>query len=181
MQYKRQSVRVDRVSRYVNQGDLEKVFVEAFSTYGDAIFRFCMVKVSNVALAEDMTQEVFTRYWQYLRDGKEMTNTRSFLYTIANNMAKDWYKKKKAESLDSKMESGYVPEEGGSSPEDLASYQEVLNTIEDMEQKDKEVLLLKFVEGLDPKDIAVILEESANVISVRLNRATARLQQKLHI
>jgi RNA polymerase sigma-70 factor (ECF subfamily) len=59
-----------------------------------------MVKVSNVELAEDMTQEVFTKYWQYLRDGREMTNTRSFLYTIANNMAKDWYKKKKADSLE---------------------------------------------------------------------------------
>jgi len=79
----------------MNQSTLENVFVESFSEYGDAIFRFCMVKVSNVELAEDMTQEVFVKYWQYLRDGKEMTNTRSFLYTIANNMAKDWYKKKR--------------------------------------------------------------------------------------
>ena len=152
-----------------------------FSLYGDAIFRFCIVKVSDVELAEDMTQEVFTRYWQYLRNGREMTNTRSFLYTIANNMAKDWYKKKKSDSLDTKMESGYMPGDTGAGPEVLASYQEILTTIEDMEQKDKEVLLLKYVEGLDPKDIAVILQESANVISVRLNRATARLQQKLHI
>lgn len=165
----------------MNQDNLEKIFAEMFSLYGDAIFRFCIVKVSNVELAEDMTQEVFTRYWQYLRDGKEMTNTRSFLYTIANNMAKDWYKKEKADSLDTKMESGYTPTDREVSPEVLASYLEVLDTIEDMEQKDKEVLLLKYVEGMDPKDIAVILEETANVISVRLNRATTRLQQKLHI
>lgn len=165
----------------MNQGTQEKVFVESFSEYGDAIFRFCMVKVSNVELAEDMTQEVFTKYWQYLRDGKEMTNTRSLLYTIANNMAKDWYKKKKAVSLDEKMEAGQVPQDKSASPETVSEYQEVLNTIEDMEQKDKEVLLLKHVEGLDPKDIAEVLEESANTISVRLNRATKRLQQKLHI
>jgi RNA polymerase sigma-70 factor (ECF subfamily) len=165
----------------MNQGDLEKVFIEVFSEYGDAIFRFCMVKVSNVELAEDMTQEVFTRYWQYLRDGKEMTNTRAFLYTIANNMAKDWYKKKKSVSLDDQIDTGQLPTDQSASPELMASYQEVLDTIEDMEQKDKEVLLLKYVEGLDPKDIGVILEETANVISVRLNRATARLQQKLHI
>jgi len=165
----------------MKQSTQEKVFVESFSEYGDAIFRFCMVKVSNVELAEDMTQEVFTRYWQYLRDGKEMINTRSFLYTIANNMAKDWYKKKKSDSLDEKMESGDVLKDKTASPEEVASYQEVLDTIEDMEQKDKEVLLLKHVEGLDPKDIAKVLEESANTVSVRLNRATKRLQQKLHI
>ena len=165
----------------MQQSTLETVFIEHFNEFGDAIFRFCMVKVSNVALAEDMTQEVFTRYWQYLRDGKEMTNTRSFLYTIANNMAKDWYKKKKADSLDDKMESGEMPKDTAADPEVAASYQEVLNTIEDMEQKDKEVLLLKHVEGLPPKEIAAVLEETANTISVRLNRATKRLQQKLHI
>lgn len=160
---------------------MEKVFVKTFSEYGDAIFRFCMMKVSNVEQAEDMTQEVFTRYWQYLRNGKEMSNTRSLLYTIANNLAKDWYKKKRAVSLDDQMESGRVPADKNASPETTAGYYEILDTIDDMEEKDKEVLLLKYVEGLDPKDIAEILEETANVISVRLSRATKRLQQKLHI
>jgi len=165
----------------MNQDALEKVFVESFSEYGDAMFRFCMVKVSSVELAEDMTQEVFTRYWQYLRDGKEMTNTRSFLYTVANNMAKDWYKKKKADSLDEKMESGNVPKDKAANPEIIAEYQEVLTIIEDMEERDKEVLLLKHVEGLPPKEIAEMLEETANTISVRLNRATKRLQEKLGV
>ncbi len=168
-------------SRYMDQDSKEKVFIQSFSEYGDAIFRFCMVKVSNSELAEDMTQEVFTRYWQYLRDDKTMTNTRSFLYTIANNMAKDWYKKKKADSLDEKMESGVVPKDISADPETTAEYQEVLGLIEDMEEKDKEVLLLTYVEELAPKDIAEILGETANTISVRLNRATKRLQQKLGV
>jgi len=177
----RQRVRVKGNSRCMNQDTQEKVFVESFSTYGDAIFRFCIVKVSNVELAEDMTQEVFARYWQYLRDDKEMTNTRSFLYTIANNMAKDWYKKKKAVSLDERIDSGILPKTTTAGPEEVASYQEVLDAINDMELKDKEVLLLKHVEGLAPKYIAEIIEETANAVSVRLNRATKRLQEKLHI
>ncbi len=165
----------------MNQDTQEKAFVESFSEYGDAIFRFCLVKVSNVELAEDMTQEVFTRYWQYLREGKEMTNTRSFLYTIANNMAKDWYKKKKTVSLDEKISAGQIPKDLAINPEDMASYQEVLDNIDDMEEKDKAVLILKYLEGLEPKDMAEVLEETANTISVRLNRATKRLQQKLHL
>lgn len=165
----------------MQQSTLENVFVESFSEYGDAIFRFCMIKVSNVELAEDMTQEVFTRYWQYLRDGKEITNARSFLYTIANNMAKDWYKKKKADSLDEKMESGEALRDKEAGPELVAEYQEVLAVIESMEEKDKAVLLLKHVEGLPPKEIAGVLGETANTISVRLNRATKRLQEKLGV
>lgn len=174
-------VRVSDTNRYMSQEQLEIKFVESFAEYGDAIFRFCMVKVSQVELAEDMTQEVFARYWQYLRDGKEITNARSLLYTIANNLAKDWYKKKKSESLDAHMESGAMPVATEASPELLASYQEVLDAIGVLEERDQEVLLLRYVEGLDPKDIAVALGETANTISVRLNRATKRLQQTLHL
>ena len=165
----------------MKQSELERTFTESFDQYGDAIFRFCVFKVSSVELAEDMTQEVFTRYWQYVRDEKEMTNVRSFLYTIANNLAKDWYKKKKADSLDQKLDAGMQLNDPSSSPETTAEYAEVLDAISDMEQTDKEVLLLKHVEGLPPKDIAQILGESANTISVRLNRATKRLQTKLHL
>lgn len=164
----------------MDQRALEKEFMDSFAEYGDAIFRFCMVKVSNVELAEDMTQEVFSRYWQYLRDGKRMSNTRSFLYTIANNLAKDWYKKKKTDSLDEKIESGYMPKEEALNPEETASYQEVLDVISGMEEKDREVLLLRYVEDLKPRDIAKILDETSNSISVRINRATQRLKQKLH-
>lgn len=167
------------------QSKLEKVFADTFATYSDAIFRFCLIKVSSVEQAEDMTQEVFMRYWQYLRDGKEMTNTRSFLYTIANNLAKDWYKKKKSVSLD-----GVLDESGPTglladkkvvlSPEISASYQEALAMIDDMDENDKQVLLLTHVEGLTPADIASAIGETANTVSVRLNRALTRLQQRLH-
>ena len=165
----------------MNQDTMEKVFMETFATYGDAIFSFCLVKVSNVELAEDMTQEVFMRYWQYLRDGKAMSNTRSFLYTIANNLAKDWYKKKKADSLEQHLETKPDPADTSANPEVLASHAEVLEAIEGMEPDDKTVLLLRYVEELPPREIATILDVSPNVVSVRLNRATKRLHKNLHL
>lgn len=155
--------------------------MKSFAEYGDAIFRFCMIKVSQVELAEDMTQEVFMRYWQYLRQGKEMTNTRSFLYTVAHNMAKDWYKKKKADSLEVHMEAGNQPVSSENDPSVTAAYHEVLAVIEDLDEADREVVLLRYVEGLDPKDIANILDETPNTVSVRLNRAMKRLRDKLRL
>jgi len=166
----------------MDQGELEKIFQESFLLYSDAIFRFCLVKVSNRELAEDFTQEVFVRYWQSLREGKEMTNTRSLLYTIANNLAKDWYKKKKADSLDERMESGFEPPGKDILGAEIeADYHLILKRLEDLESGDGELILLRYVEGLEPKEIAEIMNESANIISVRLNRAISRLQQKLNI
>ena len=50
-----------------------------------------------------------------------------------------------------------------------------------LDEKDRELMLLRFVEGRDPKDIAIMYSETANVISVRINRATKRLQSILRI
>lgn len=159
---------------------IKSEFMQSFTDYGDAIFRFCLVKVSDKELAEDMTQEVFMRYWRYLREDKEMRNTRSFLYTIANNLAKDWYKKKKAVSLDDRLDAGLEPiATEAADPAISAEYNEVLQIIEDMDDRDRVVLLLRYVEGLPPKDIAEILEEKASTISVRIFRAEQRLKEKL--
>jgi len=165
----------------MNQSTQEKVFAEAFAQYGDAIFRFCIVKVSNVELAEDMTQEVFMRYWGYLRVDKEITNPRALLYTIANNLAKDWYKKKKADSLDDQIALGYDPIEKGPSPERMAEHTELVDALQHLEERDREVMVMRFVEGFDPRDIALALDETANAVSVRINRATKRLQTILHL
>ncbi len=165
----------------MEQKELETIFQETFRQYADAIFRFCMVKVTNQPLSENMTQEVFMRYWQYLRDGKEITNPRAFLYTIANNLAKDWYKRKKAIPLEEDNMTDETLHSKESSPETMSMYRELLESIDDLDEMDKELVLLRYVEGLEPKDIAELYDESANVISVRLNRAVGRLRQKLHV
>ena len=122
------------------------------------------------------------RYWQALKEGREMTHTRSFLYTIAQHLVIDWYRKKKADSLDMRMEAGYEPvAEGGAHAETEAEYQRVLSALNDLEERDREVLVLRYVEGLEPKGIADVLEENTNVISVRLHRATRRLRAKLRV
>lgn len=159
----------------------EKVFTDIFAEYGDAIFRFCIVKVSNVPLAEDMTQEVFLRYWNYLRADKPVGNPRALLYTIANNLAKDWYKKKKSDSLDDQLELGYEPVERSPGPELVAAHKEIIAALDKLEEHDREVMVMRYVDGLEPKDIALVLNETANVISVRINRATKRLQNILGI
>ena len=103
-------VRIDRHIRYMDQSSLKKIFLESFDTYNDALFRFCIVKTSNKELAEDLTQETFTRYWLALKEGKTMTNTRSFLYTIANHLVIDWYRRKKPSSLDALASEGFQPQ-----------------------------------------------------------------------
>ncbi len=169
------------IYRFMKQEALQNIFLESFNQYSDAIYRFCVVKVSNIDLAEDMTQEVFTRYWLYVKDEKEISNVRALLYTIAGNLAKDWYKKKKSVSLDERLENGLDVTSRELSSETQAQYNEVLTAMDDMDERDKEVLYLRYVEGFEPKQIAEIIGETANNVSVRLNRAVGRLKEKMHV
>lgn len=166
----------------MNQDALKQSFLETFDAYSDAIFRFCLVKTSNKELSEDLTQEVFMRYWNMLQEGKQMSNTRSFLYTVARNLVIDWYRKKKATSLDTLAESGFEAEDRKTfSPETDATVSEILAVVADLEEQDREVVMMRFVDGLEPKDIAEILQETPNAVSVRITRAIKKVQQKLLI
>jgi RNA polymerase sigma-70 factor (ECF subfamily) len=97
-------------------------------------------------------------------------------------MVIDWYRKKKPTSYDALEEQGFEASDATSSSSlQDAELREIFAVIEDLEVKDREVLLLRYAEGLDPKDIAEILGESANVVSVRINRAIEKVKKKLSV
>jgi RNA polymerase sigma factor (sigma-70 family) len=96
-------------------------------------------------------------------------------------MAKDWYKRKKSVSLDQAIEAGHEPMSHVAGPETDASHAEILRAMSELEEHDRIVLHLRFTEGLPPQDIASLLQETPNVISVRITRATKKLQTILGI
>lgn len=162
--------------------EMKEQFAMTYDAYADAIFRFCYIKVSSKEVAEDVTQETFTRYWQQLRLGKDIGNDRALLYRIARNLVIDWYRKHKAVSLDALLESGLEFAHGAHlETEAKAEFAEVLTAVQSLDEQSKDALLMRFVEGLSPKDIAEITGETANVISVRITRGLQKVRDQLHI
>lgn len=154
----------------------------AYDAYADAIFRYCRLKVSGNEVAQDITAETFTRFWQQLRLGKEIPNERALLYRIARNLVIDWYRKKKDQSLDTLTDAGFeFPNESHIDAQMESEFKEAVAVIKTLDEPTKDALLLRFVEGLSPKDIAQITGESANVISVRITRGLAKVKGRLHI
>lgn len=165
----------------MDQEETKAYFLQIYDSYADDIYRFCYLKVSNRELAQDLSQEVFTRFWQALREGTVMRSERALLYTVARNLVIDWYRKKKESSLDVLTEQGI--EFGGDQAEDVtreAEMHEALRMVHKLDEPSREVLTLRFVEGLSPKEIALLSGESANAVSVRLNRAMKKMRTLMH-
>jgi RNA polymerase sigma-70 factor (ECF subfamily) len=87
--------------------DMKEHFLAVYERFADDIFRFCVLKVSARAVAEDLTQEVFMRFWQQLRSGSIIEHDRALLYKMARNLIIDWYRKHKTQSLDALTEEGF--------------------------------------------------------------------------
>ena len=158
----------------------EQQFLKLYDEYAAPIFRHCYFRVSSRELAEDLTQEAFMRIWNYLSQEKTIDNPKAFVYRITDNLIVDYYRKKKELSLDVMAEKGFDPAgDGAASILDYAAGREAREVLEQLEPIHREVLLLRYVADLPIRDIASIIGESENVVSVRIHRAIQKLKKIL--
>lgn len=166
------------------KSEIQSTFTDIYNKEADAIFRFCYVRVSDREQAMDLAQEVFTRLWQTMAEkGKDVDYPRAFLFTIARNAIIDWYRKKKAISLEA-MENpdSNEPYEPVSDSAFMDSRLEgegrfLIDKIGTISQGNRDAVYLRFVEGLSPPEIASILNISSNAASVRINRGISELRK----
>jgi RNA polymerase sigma-70 factor (ECF subfamily) len=152
-------------------------FLKAYDAYNDAIFRHCYFRVYDREKAKEMTQDVFMKTWEYLAKGKEVDNLRAFLYKVANNMVIDHSRKKKESSLDSLMDEGFEPVGDGAAETTLAAEAgQMIALLDKLDEKYRDVVRMRFLDDLSPKEIAHALDETENVVSVRIHRGIAQLR-----
>ncbi|MDD5050930.1 MAG: RNA polymerase sigma factor [Candidatus Pacebacteria bacterium] len=155
---------------------LRKEFGDLYEAYADALFRYCFFKTGDRELAKDMLQDICLKAWVYMQDHTIVLG-RPFLYRLARNTVIDWYRKKKTSSLDNLLEQGFEPEDKKADTSAFAEKEQLMKMIGKLENEDQEILLLRFVEDLSPKEIAEVLNERENTISVRVHRALGRLRE----
>ena len=156
----------------------EKEFLQSYETYVDALFRHCYFRVSDREKATDIVQEAFCRTWLYLSSGKDIQNLRAFLYRTANNLIIDEYRKHKSVSLDTLMEAGFEPaDESRKNVEEAVLGGEIRSLLKELDESHRAVIIMRYLDGLSPKEIAELLEVSENVISVRIHRGIEKLRQ----
>ena len=161
----------------------KKEFLAAYDAYADAIYRHIYFRVYSKHRAEELAQETFAKTWEYVRDGREVENLRAFLYRVATNLVIDESRKKKEDSLDALLEDSDAHEprvDGRVDAERQILLRQVLEMMHALDDDEREILTLRYVDDLDPKDIGALLGITPNNASVRLNRAMQSLKSKFH-
>lgn len=160
----------------MNAQKTQELFIEWYDAFGDAVFRHCMLRVSRREEARDITQETFTRVWDYLGKGNDIQNPKAFVFRTVNNLIIDWYRKKKPVPLDEDIAVQISDEVHSDDPSVYAAGKEAVKLLEKLDEKHRAVVSLRILEGMKPRDIAEILGESENVVSVRIHRGLEKLR-----
>lgn len=163
---------------------MQKQFESIYQAESDAVFRFCLLRTSDHDLALDLTQDTFMRFWDTLCKDKQIKNCRAFLFAVARNLIIDWYRKKKSVSLENMLIEGSEDKNellsSSAGIEIQAEAKNLVRKINSLDETYRDAVYLRCVEGLKPKEIAEIIGESANVVSVRINRGLRILREALH-
>jgi len=160
-------------------GDFE-AFGELYSIHLDRIYRYVFYQVKDKMTAEDVTEEVFLKAWKAIDSCKGKGQTfSSWLYRIAHNHVVDNLRSSRkclaTEEMETLLEVGVLELEA----EGKLEQQELLEAISCLPQNQKQVIILKFIEGLDNLEIEQTMGKSQGAIRVLQMRALATLRQRL--
>ena len=139
--------------------------------------------VSDRTIAEELAQEAFVRAFSRLDTYDQQRKFSSWFFQILRNVTIDYLRRRRVDtvSLDGLLSSGQAEphDSQGHSPEDEAERRALADAltvaISQLRQEFREVVVLKYVEGLSVDDIAGILNVPEGTVKTHLYRARKEL------
>jgi RNA polymerase sigma-70 factor, ECF subfamily len=172
-------------------------FIEFYDDYFDKIYRYIYFKVGNKEEAEDLTSQLFLKLWNLVCEGgiTDHKTFRSFIYTVARNMIIDHYRKasqNRSFSIESKIEElnsineeskgvcADIPDSGNDLEIQLdnkLSLEKIKEELFNLKDEYREIIILRYIEGLETDEIAEILKKTKGTIRVLAHRALKSLKE----
>ncbi len=154
-------------------------FGELYTLFVEKIYRYVLYHVKNKAVTEDITGEVFLKAWRAISSckGREYSFS-AWLYRIAHNQLVDEIREKQRSPF-LRLEDAESIRDSRSSVEEYSEQQELLGVIDCLPSNQRRVVILKFIEGFDNREIARTMGKREGAIRALQMRALATLRKEL--
>lgn len=155
-----------------------KAFSELVARYQDPVFRFLLRLTRSRDDAMDLTQDTFMRAYQSLDRWRPEALFRTWLFRIARNLALDRFRHAKiVEFVDLEEEREIQDLHAG--PESIVETAQQYHLLEKalarLPAEQREIILLREIEGLSYDEIAHVLALQIGTVKSRLARARSSL------
>ncbi|MBU1639343.1 MAG: sigma-70 family RNA polymerase sigma factor [Proteobacteria bacterium] len=172
--------------RAVLQGDKQS-YNRLVLLYQSRIYNLAFNYVKNEEEAKDLAQDIFVTAYKALYKLRDDTKFGAWLYQIGLNHCRNRYKRLKRrgyftnkslddETISLQLTSGETPEH---ELEQQRTITLVRDTIATMNDGEKEILMLRDLQGMPYEEISEILDIPLGTVKSKLSRARTSLKNKL--
>ena len=155
-----------------------EAFGRLYDRYVDRIYRYAVRLVQDDAVAQDVTAVTFEKALRHLdrfRDGSFL----AWLYTIARNEAMSAHRRQKWLAPLHALTGGSDRRGTETAVARHERRHQLYQALARLSAKDRDLIVLRFFEGLDSGEVADIVGCTPGALYVRLHRALDRLRQQL--
>jgi RNA polymerase sigma factor (sigma-70 family) len=165
----------ERLTRRAVGGD-ERAFAAIFGRYHQSLFRFCLAIVGNPEDAQEALQNTMLKVLRALPGEEREIELKPWLYRIAHNEAIDLLRRRReTRELDvEQVAPGYGLAEDAATRERLRG---LVADLKDLPERQREVLVMRELSGLEFEEIATALDTSGAVARQTLYEARQSLRQ----
>ena len=154
--------------------DREALARRLVETYSDQLLRLAYSLLNNVPDAQDVCQEALLKGLDHAGSFESRAHERAWLMQVTVNLCKNLRRspwRTRTVGLDTVAEqAAFQPEEGG-----------VLEEVQRLPAKYREVLVLYYYMGYDTNEIAEILGIRTDAVRARMSRARQKLRLGLEV
>jgi RNA polymerase sigma-70 factor (ECF subfamily) len=153
---------------------------QVYDDYYERIYRYVYGYLGRATAAEDLAANVFFRLLRATREGKSPDrNLVAWLYRVAHNLVVDTFRRMPPEEL----ELAEWVESKEPDPADIAEQHLLLERVRvalrELTESQQQVIVLKFFDGMDNREIADIVGKSEGAIDALQHRALCTLRKVL--
>ena len=164
--------------------DRDRWFTEQVQPHEASLRTWLGLRFPALTDIDDLVQESLVRVWRSPRTVAQLSNPRSFLFTIARNAAMDCFRRRRVVPLEPLLAdaSESVPEERPSIPEALNSAQELAllhEAIAALPARCRTIMTLQKIHGKANAEIARELGLSIHTVNAQLVNGLIKCRQYL--
>ncbi len=160
----------------------ERALASIYEQFYPRIYSYILLHTSDVALAEDIASEVMLKVLEALpRYRFRGAPLAAWIYRIAHNCLVDHHRRRKRRQEVS-LDDAYPPptdQNPGASADAALERQDLMQALQSLTDEQRQVIVLKFVQGLDNRTIARVMGRSEGAIKSLQHRALKSLERLL--
>ena len=157
-----------------------------YDRYYPRVARYCLRRLFDRAVAEDVTSEVFLQVARHLPrfPGQTETDFRCWLFRIASNAVAGCLRRsrRRKELWEAAARSRHSEQRGATHPSpgepDALDWPAVYLALLELDDRDQTILTLRFLADCSHEEIARVVDSTAGAVRTALSRTLARLREK---